>query len=162
MMNKPDSAQPLNSSAANIFARMKWEKFLFWGVLLSLIYVMRHLFFIGFMTFVFCFVIRRIVTSSTRRISLVPERPWLERAVTVGVFLRLLASLYGWGRFLGPRVVNQSRAMISRLERIHPYDEYLALKQVRPDGKAAFLQVLKDWEQTGKQASPSSCSMTSS
>lgn len=126
-MSDPVSSPSTITPAAGFLARVKWEKLLLWGGLLCLIYLMRHLLFVGFMAFVFCYVIRRIVTAITGRIPSASERPWLEKVVTAGVFLGLAASLYGVGHFLGPRVVSQSRSMIGRLERIHPYDEFQRL-----------------------------------
>jgi predicted PurR-regulated permease PerM len=64
----------------------------------ALLYVLREFFLIGFLTFLFCFVVRSAVRALMRRVSPRQENHRLDSLRTVTVFLGICLACYGLGR----------------------------------------------------------------
>ena len=62
------STQPPQSLAQQRW----WHKPLIWGAFLALLYLLREFFLIGFLTFLFCFIVRSAVRFLMRRVA--PDR----------------------------------------------------------------------------------------
>lgn len=65
----PDSPSLQIESPVTVGRRNWWEKPLIWASFLCLIYVLREFFLIGFLTFLFCFIVRSLVGVLIRRLS---------------------------------------------------------------------------------------------
>lgn len=110
-------------------ADLPWKKWVIWGLFLLLMWILRDLFFILFLTFVLTYVLRSVVTWAMRRLGRTGERPWVERSLSVAAFASLLLGLYAAGSFLGPRLVRQGEALVERVTQVDPrqaFDEVLA------------------------------------
>ena len=115
---------------------LPWRKMLIWGLFLLAIYTLRHLFFIIFMTFLLSFLVRMIVLSVARRLSPRRERPWLERLLTLITFAALVAGGMAAFQFFAPRIFEQGRALVVRLENTQPQ---AAIRDLRNRTVGAYL-----------------------
>jgi predicted PurR-regulated permease PerM len=97
---------------------LPWEKVTIWGLFLLAVYVLRHFFFIIFLTFILAYIMRGIIQRITG--VLTPSRretPWLERSLAVVLFALLLFGLYNLGDYFGPRLIDQGEALFGRITR---------------------------------------------
>lgn len=79
---------------------LPWERLLIWSLFLLGVYVLRHFFFIIFMTFLIAYGMCSVVAAAMRVLSPHRARPWLQRLVVVVSFVLLLGVLFGVGSFL--------------------------------------------------------------
>lgn len=104
---------------------LPWEKALTWAVFLLLVWILRDLFLVIFLTFVASYLLRISAVWILRRFGRWPEPPaWLERTVAVACFAVMVTALYGAGRFVGPRLVAQGEALVERVSRVQPQQEF--------------------------------------
>lgn len=93
-----------------------WHKPLIWGTFLVLLYLLREFFLIGFLTFLFCFIVRSLVGFISRRLS--PQRPnrRLELLLTLFIFVGTCSALYGLGRLFVPQLIRQGKSLVTQMK----------------------------------------------
>lgn len=96
------------------------ENLLIWTGLIALLYALRDVFPIVFLTFLLVYLVRAIVVPLARRISPERERPGLERWLTLGTFAAIVALLWGLGALLGPQLVVQGRLLTAHAGHLKP------------------------------------------
>lgn len=92
-----------------------WEKITIWTLFLFLVYILRHFFFIIFMTFIIAYLMRGLIVFLAHFFSPNQSRKWLEQTLTVVCFILLVFSLYETGRFFVPRLVSQGQALVKKM-----------------------------------------------
>lgn len=103
-------------------ATRPWEDILIWTGLLLLLYALHDIFTIVFLTFLLTYLVRSIVVFLSRRISPDRERPALERWLTLGTFLAIVALLWGLAALTAPQFVLQARLLTAQAEHIEPQE----------------------------------------
>ena len=103
---------------------LPWEKILIWGLFLTLVYSLRHFFFIIFMTFILTYIMRGVVGKVSATLWPRRENIWLERVLTVALFGLFILGLYGAGSYLGPRLIQQAEVLVDRVTLLNPVNEY--------------------------------------
>jgi predicted PurR-regulated permease PerM len=93
-----------------------WYKPLIWGTFLVLLYVLREFFLIGFLTFLFCFIVRSAVGFLTRLISPAGANRRLDLILTLAVFLSICLALYGLGRYFVPQLIRQGHRLMMQMQ----------------------------------------------
>lgn len=119
-----ESNHPSSKREGPLLPRVPWEKAIVWGLFIVALYLVRHLFFVILMTFLFCYVVRAIVGKATRVLSPGVERAWLERVLAAGCFIVLLAGLVLLVRVLGPRAIVQAEALVGRFSKIDAEQDF--------------------------------------
>ena len=74
---------------------LPWDSLLIWGLLVLAFFGLRDVFFIAFLPFLMSYLIRSIVVALARRRRPGAERSGLERWLTLGTFVALIAPLRG-------------------------------------------------------------------
>ncbi|MFN0060569.1 MAG: AI-2E family transporter [Planctomycetota bacterium] len=110
--------------ASRFLSWFPWEKFLIWGLFLSLVYVLRHFFFVIFMTFMITYIMTNVVGRATRLVSPNRERAWLQRVMAVIGFVLLLGTIFVVGRLLY-QPLNKQREELLRYARNLNYEQLL-------------------------------------
>jgi predicted PurR-regulated permease PerM len=139
---------------------LPWKKWAIWGLFLLLMWALRDLFFILFLTFVLTYVLRSVVTWAMHRLGRTGDRPWVERTLSLATFALFLVALYGIGSFLGPRMVRQGEALVERVSRVdaqQQFDEilaktvgaYLFRRQYGEPGEPPYERALGHYRQEG-------------
>lgn len=110
--------------------KLPWEKMIIWSLFLSVIYILRHFFFIIFLTFLLSYSMRTLVVKLCQPLAASRWRPWIETLVAFFCFLGLVIGLYGVGRLVLPELARQGQALAKRIaspERSPQaqFDEYL-------------------------------------
>ncbi len=154
--------QPENTPPRSLLENLPWRKVLIWGLFLLAIYTLRHLFFIIFMTFLLSFLVRMVVVSIARRLSPHRERPWMERLLTLVTFAGLVAA--GWAAFdfFAPRIFEQGRALVARLENTQPQaairdlrnrtvGAYLFRREYGKPSDQRYQEALAEYEEEGRR-----------
>jgi predicted PurR-regulated permease PerM len=100
--------------------RPQLENLLIWGALIALLYALRDVFPIVFLTFLLVYLVRAMVVPLARRISPDRERPGIERWLTLGAFATIVAILWGLGALVGPQLVVQGRLLTAHAEHLKP------------------------------------------
>ena len=95
-----------------------WHKPLIWGTFLVLLYLLREFFLIGFLTFLFCFIVRSAVGALMRRISPGQENHRLDSLLTLTVFLGICLAFYGLGRFFVPPMIRQGKSLATQIKNL--------------------------------------------
>jgi predicted PurR-regulated permease PerM len=113
------TSQPLNPSTEpphSLDQPPWWYRPLIWAGFLAVLYALREFFLIGFLTFLFCFVMRGLVGFLTRRAA--PQRVSraLDLTLTLSIFLAICLSLYGLGRYFVPPVLQQGKSLLAQLQ----------------------------------------------
>ncbi|MEW4489512.1 AI-2E family transporter [Thalassoglobus sp. JC818] len=103
-----------DDSVANFLSRTHWQRWVIWGLFIFLVYELRDFFFIAFVTFLLCYIVRAIVTALTKRLSPGHERVWLDRLLTLGTFAVIASVIAGAVLWIGPQIIQQSRALLVR------------------------------------------------
>ena len=119
----------MNSLAKVTAANLPWEDILVWTGLLLVLYALHDVFLLVFLTFLLTYLVRAIVIPLARRISPDRERPGLERWLTLGTFVAIVALLWGFASLVVPQFVLQARLLTSHAERLAPQqmlDHFLA------------------------------------
>ncbi|QDV54362.1 AI-2E family transporter [Rosistilla oblonga] len=112
-----DPSTPTAQSPDSILQQNWWHKPLIWGVFVALIYALREFFLVGFLTFLFCFIVRSLVGAIARRIA--PHRPdshRLDLILTLSIFSCLCLSLYGLGRFFVPPLIHEGKSLVTQMK----------------------------------------------
>lgn len=94
----------------------RWQKILIWGGLLLLLYVLREFFLIGFLTFLFCFIVRSLVGWISRRISVVRDDQANDLIITISTFLVILLVFFGLGQLFLPKVMLQGKSLLAQMK----------------------------------------------
>jgi predicted PurR-regulated permease PerM len=93
-----------------------WHKPLIWGALLVLLYLLREFFLIGFLTFLFCFIVRSAVGILMRRLSPDRDDHRLDLILTLSFFLGICLLLYGVGRFFVPPLIREGKSLVTQMK----------------------------------------------
>lgn len=122
-MNQP-------ASRFSFLNKLPWEKLIIWSLFLSVIYVLRHFFFIIFLTFLLSYSMRTLVVRLCRPFSGNRLLPWIETVVAFFCFLGLVVGIIGIGSLVAPELAQQGQALAKRVaspERSPQaqFDEYL-------------------------------------
>lgn len=151
----------LELTFADRLKTLSWEKILIWGVFLVVLYLFRELFFIIFMTFVFCYIIRSLVGAI--RICMKKESsPRLDKLITVGVFLGSLFAVGLAGYFIAPKVTEEVKALSARLQNAKVEDienatlsatagNYFFGKKYGTPADDRYKKALAQWKDSGRQ-----------
>ena len=128
-MSTDPNQQPAASAATAAgpgrrLPRLQWEKLVIWALFLYAIYILRHFFFVIFMTFIVSYIMRRVIVRAMRGRR---EAPALERVLTVLCFALLGLGLYTALRYLGPPLKAQYDALLGRVIRLDPRREFESL-----------------------------------
>jgi predicted PurR-regulated permease PerM len=102
---------------------LPWERWLIWAAFLGLMYVLRDLFLIIFLTFLLTYFLRNAVVRIGFWLS--PSRPqvWLERTLAVLCWCLVIVGLYGVAAWLGPKLISQGEALVARVSKVNPSTE---------------------------------------
>jgi predicted PurR-regulated permease PerM len=95
--------------------KVSWRSLTAWSVVIFLLWILRHFFFIIFLTFIVSYSMRGLVVFLRERLFPRGSSRFLELALAVACFLSLLAALYGVGAYLVPEFVSQGQALVRRL-----------------------------------------------
>jgi predicted PurR-regulated permease PerM len=106
---------PANGSKQLKFSKLQVEKLVIWGLVLLSVFTLRHFFFVIFMTFIVSYIMRGVVERLSRMIDGAEPRIWIERVLAVVCFILLLFTLYGVGRYMAPRLVQQGRDLTTKM-----------------------------------------------
>ena len=100
-----------------------WNQVISWGLLIGLFYVLRHFFFVIFLTFIVSYSMRTLVVNI--RDYFFPEKDSriLDIAITIVCFIALLTSLYGVGAYLAPRFAAQGEKLLTHIGEDDPGEE---------------------------------------
>ncbi|MCZ6793797.1 MAG: hypothetical protein O7J95_09330, partial [Planctomycetota bacterium] len=121
-VRQPDPAAPAED-APSFLRKLPWESITIWGLLLLVIYSLRHFFFVIFITFILTYIMRSVIVRILRFANLEREVPWLERCLAVVCFLLLFLALYGAGSYLQPHLNAQYLALEGRVKSFNPERE---------------------------------------
>lgn len=95
---------------------LPWEKLLIWAFFLFVVYHLRHFFFIIFLTFILSYTMRGVVLQVAGLFGAGRERVWLQRILTVVCFALMIFGLYQIGNYFGPRLFEQGRQLVVRID----------------------------------------------
>lgn len=108
--------------------RARWQRWLIWGLFALVVYQMRSFFFIAFITFLLCYLVRTIVESLSHRFSPADhQRVWLDRGLTLATFLAMSGTLVGAALWIGPQFVQQSRTLLAKQQGFDPQVAFQAM-----------------------------------
>jgi predicted PurR-regulated permease PerM len=107
-MNQP-------ASRFSFLNKLPWEKLIIWSLFLSVIYVLRHFFFIIFLTFLLSYSMRTLVVKLCRPFSGNRLLPWIETVVAFFCFLGLVVGIIGIGSLVAPELAQQGQALAKRV-----------------------------------------------
>ena len=82
----PDAASPIpvgdsEKKPPTLLEWLPWEKVTIWGLFILAVYILRHFFFVIFMTFIVSYTMRALVVRIHGLLSPHRERLWLERVI---------------------------------------------------------------------------------
>ena len=119
MSETPQSGNPesLAPGLGRAFAAgLPWERITMWAALGLLLYVMRDFFFVIFMTFLLCYCVRRVVNMALAWFPRGWRTLWVDRGITITVFIAMLTVLASLLGTLIPKIVEQSRIVFFKIE----------------------------------------------
>ena len=87
----------------------------------------RDFFFIAFMTFMFSYIVLRVVDRGMRHLSAERERAWLRSCSTSAVFAGTLLALIVVGSLTAPRLLEQGQRLAGWLSHVSPESEIARL-----------------------------------
>lgn len=122
-MTSSDQTAATTPSQRGFLHWFPWEKLIIWGLFLLAVYVLRHFFFIIFMTFILTYIMRSVIVRIVRLVSSRPEVPWLERVLALVCFALFLLGLYGGVSYLGPPLKAQFEGLVQRARELDPEKE---------------------------------------
>ena len=105
--NQPQADPPVDLAPRRTGWTVLVRKLVIWGLFLVVLYLARDFFFTAFMTFLFCYLTLAVVGWAMGRLSPNQERPWLQRLLTVAVFVLVPVILLGVGTLIGPPLWRQ-------------------------------------------------------
>lgn len=120
-MGSSDSAKTASARGVAV-TRFPWENLVLWAGLFLVLYALQDVFPIVFLTFLLTYLVRAIVVPLARRISPKIERPWLERGLTLGTFVGIVALLWGLATLMVPQFVLQGRLLAANVEQLKPQE----------------------------------------
>lgn len=94
------------------------ENLLIWAGLGTVLYALRDVFPIVFLTFLLVYLVRALVVPLAHRISPGRERPGMERWLTLCVFTAIVALLWGLGALIGAQLITQGRLLIAHAQHL--------------------------------------------
>ena len=104
-----------------------WHKPLIWATFVAMLYLLREFFLIGFLTFLFCFIVRSAVGALMRRISPGQANHRLDSLLTLTVFLGICLAFYGLGNFFVPPVIRQGKSLATQIKNLSAVEVQNAL-----------------------------------
>jgi len=110
---------------------VKIEKWLIWGALLGVIFLLRHLFPVIFFTFILAYIGNTILSAVTRRTR-------FRRISLIVLYAIFILGLFGVGSFVVPRVFDETRSLAR---------QFIAQEEERVELKEEFARRLQ--EETG-------------
>ena len=122
-MNQPAMPPPKPPPPA-FLAWLPWEKMTIWGLFILVMYALRHFFALMFVTFILTYIMRTLVVTLAGVVQPKRNGVWVERLLTVVLFALLLLGGYGIGAYLGPQLMAQGEALVLRITRIQPEEEF--------------------------------------
>ena len=143
-------------------SKLNWEKLLIWAAALVLLYSMRHLFFVAFFTFVFCYVIRSAVLAIRRTLFGNRQSLWLDRGITLGVLATAAVALIATAALVFPIIMKEFRVLSAVVEETQPSDvenailqgtvgNFLFNRQYGDSTDKRFQEGLEQWKSEGRQ-----------
>ena len=153
-----ENANPIWNRVKNL----KWEKIIIWAAFLALVYFLRHLFFIVFFTFVFCYVIRSAVVAVRKLLFPGKEGLWLDRGVTLGLLGTAAIALIAAAALVFPIVTSEFKVLSAKVQETKPEDvenailqgtvgNYLFTKKYGNPADQRFKEALAKWKADGRQ-----------
>ncbi|MBU0754433.1 MAG: AI-2E family transporter [Planctomycetes bacterium] len=103
-------SSPEKKDELTFFKRLPWEKMVTWGACLGLIFTLRNLFPVFFITFVISYICRNVVKFFNAPFG---ERWYIRKMIVIVTFAMLLMVFYLGGRFLVPNVIEQGRQIVT-------------------------------------------------
>jgi predicted PurR-regulated permease PerM len=125
---KAPSAAPVGPAPGALLA---------WSVLAAILYALRNVLLVAFLTFLLSYLVRVVVGALARRLRPRRESPGLERGLTLGVFLGLVTVAWGLGSLVGPQLATQSRLLLAEVRQLEP-EETLTLVLAQTVGAYLF------------------------
>lgn len=113
-----------------------WDSLVIWGGLILVLYALHEVFPIVFLTFLLVYLVRSLVVPLARRFGPGVVGPTLERWLTLGVFLAIVAGMWGLASLLGPQLVLQGQLLMAHAQAVDPNR---ALDQVLARTVGAYL-----------------------
>lgn len=128
--NQRMNHSPTSSTKFSFLHKLPWEKVIIWSAFLGIIYVLRHFFFIIFLTFLLSYSMRTLVVRLSRPFAASRRRSWIETIIAFFCFLGLVIGLYRVGSMVLPELARQGQALAKRVAspKRSPqaqFDEYL-------------------------------------
>ncbi|MDH3717060.1 MAG: hypothetical protein OES79_02955, partial [Planctomycetota bacterium] len=109
-----------NDSITEWLSRKHWQRWLIWALFIFVVYELRDFFFVAFITFLLCYLVRYVVEALSKRFSPGRQRVWLDRTLTLATFAVMAGMLVGAAWWIGPRFVGQSRTLLARQQTFDP------------------------------------------
>ena len=142
--------------------KVNWEKLLIWAAAFGLMYSLRHLFFVAFFTFVFCYVIRSAVVAIRKYLFRGKQSLWLDRGITLGVLATAAVTLIITAAVVFPIIMKEFRGLSAVVEETQPSDvenailqgtvgNFLFYKQYGDSADTRFKKGLEQWKSEGRQ-----------
>ena len=126
----------MNSVTHRAPGGLPWETLLIWAALAAALYALRDILLVAFLTFLLSYLVRTIVRALARRLRPGRESPGLERWLTLGTFVAMVALLWALANLVGPQLAMQSRLLLADAQRLEPQD---TLNQVLSRTVGAYL-----------------------
>lgn len=111
MTNNPNMT-PADQSIS-FFNSISWGKALIWAGFLFLVYILKHFFFIMFMTFMISYLMRSLLVFLCSRIFGSPSRFY--KPLCIIAFLCLITFAYQSGKYIFPKIAQQGQALVRKL-----------------------------------------------
>lgn len=155
-----------DESVTGVVSRKQWQHWLVWALFALVVYQLRGFFFVAFITFLLCYLVRTIVEAISKRFSPADRhRVRLDQLLTLATFLVMSGILVGTALWIGPRFVQQSRALLARQQSFDPQAAFQSMlnRSVGPllmrskmgasddDRYQSALQVYQENSQHGEQ-----------
>lgn len=132
-----------------------------WAVILFCLWFFQDFFFIGFMTFLLCVVVRSMVSAAHRRLAPGELTPRREMWLTLAAYLLLLVGAVLAFQLLVPRFISQGRSLLTRVMQFdvqgevdqllaRTMGEYLIRKNLGGRGSAEYQKAFAAFQAAGK------------
>jgi predicted PurR-regulated permease PerM len=110
-----ESQAKAGSPHPSLFKHIPWEKVALWTIFLGLIYILKHFFFVIFLTFLLSYSMRILVVRISNFVFRGSQTRFLEVIVAMCCFLTLVSTLYSIGAYITPELAQQGQALAKRL-----------------------------------------------
>ena len=119
-----------------------------WALVLGLIYTLRSLFAVIFITFVVSYICRNVVRFFYGPFG---DRGYIRKVIVIVTFLALLSGFYLGGRFLVPNIIEQGRQVVNRVKEMRLHEDlgnalpnlYASIRYSFYEGGAAYTEDLE-------------------